>query len=423
MARHLIEDGMNPEGLAAALEHIGVPMRFNVRSDRCEVWHGGSWLKANDRNMMRLKFQIEAACEVPGAKAPKPMAFGKDAFYQCRDALLADREVDPFRDWLDALEPLALDSGDVEDYGLRIDNVFVDLFDAPSDPYRRHVSRMIPLTAVWRAFEPGCKCDEIAVLQGPQGAGKDSVIKALVPESSQFTDALGFNMSDKEKIELTRGKVFVCASEMGGVTTTRDLEALKRWITTTEDACRLSYRRDAEDMPRRFVVVGTTNADKPLPPDATGNRRWCVIPIPKGAHVEPWIEERRIDLWREAVALYRLGVRPNLPRDMMPFQETENRMLKRSDDQFEDALTTAIAEGKVGHEPMQLGQVAWNLGIVDGINEWTRASKQDQHRLRDVLIGRGWRCVRARYEGMARQWWLPRGVDLPEMDVHKGDTG
>lgn len=59
------------------------------------------------------------------------------------------------------------------------------------------------------------------------------------------------------------------------------LEAVKAFITRQADEYRMPYARHVESRPRRFVMVGTTNAREFLN-DLTGNRRF--LPIRCGEH-------------------------------------------------------------------------------------------------------------------------------------------
>jgi hypothetical protein len=59
--------------------------------------------------------------------------------------------------------------------------------------------------AVRRVREPGCKHDTLLVLQGKQGLGKSTAIKALCPDKNWFTDSLKIGEDKKTIIELTTG--------------------------------------------------------------------------------------------------------------------------------------------------------------------------------------------------------------------------
>ena len=407
MEKHIVTGGKTPEGLGQALAFLGIRLRFNIRSELFEIGNGNNWQSMNDRNSQKLRYNIANTCVIKNGKKYDELLFSKQGFYDCRDALGADCETDPFTHYLDELPKSDITENDIQDYNTTLDHVFDDLFGIEWTPYLSCITRMMILGAVWRTYEPGYKIDEVAVIQGPQGAGKDSLVRCLLPDVRYFTDALGFNLSDKEKIEVTRGKVFVCASEMGGVTTTKDLEALKRWITATEDRVRMAYRRDADDMARRFVVVCTTNSDQPLPNDPTGNRRWACISLDSGAHVEPWLEERRERIWSEAVAMYRLGIKPNMPREMMLEQSTHNALRRRSDLQIEGALDDAVHDGV----PVLMRDIALQIHLCETAGEWVRIGKEYQHRLRDALIARGWKMQRMRHDGSVRNWWIPPADD------------
>lgn len=214
------------------------------------------------------------------------------------------------------------------------------------------------------------------------------------------------------KVEVTRGKVLVIASEMGGVVTTNDLEALKQYITADHDDLRQAYRRDAEYMPRRFVMACTTNLDKPLPSDPTGNRRFFVVqvgPSHVGA-IEPFVEARRDRMWQECVDLYRRGIRPSLPRELKQAQATANEGHERVDEQLEAAWDDAVANGRLRGGPFTMGEVANALEIVDSVASFNSGQREMQHRLRNELLRRGWenRRMRRTPNRVERVWLDPK---------------
>ena len=81
-------------------------------------------------------------------------------------------------------------------------------------------------------------------------------------------------------------------------------------------ATRLSYRRDPETALRRCILVGTSNDQECLPNDPSGNTRYVPIQCGEGSHVEPYLAERRDQLWAEGLALYNKGERANIPREL-----------------------------------------------------------------------------------------------------------
>ena len=392
----------NPDGFTAALAEIGVMLVYDIRASRPKWRRDGVLRYCDDRAMQALRYELADKVLMAGSKPDKPVSYWlkQETFYSLRDAVLFRAEFDPFQSWLEKLPPLELDTGAADDYALTCDYFLADAFsDVADDIYQRHISRSIALGAVWRTMQPGCPLHEVPVLKGPQGAGKDTIISHLLPELSWSTTSFTFAMSSKDRIDATRGKVFVIASEMGGVTTTKDLENMKSYITTPVDDCRMAYRRDSEVLPRRFIFVCTTNLDKPLPSDPTGNRRWCPLevgPSQVGA-VEPWIEARRETIWREAMALYKAGYSARLPRDLMDFQTNSNIDRERADDQMLDSYTDALAENHITTSgTYTLTDMAMALKLAESKEEWFRGTREQQHRLRDCLIREGWTNYRGR---------------------------
>ena len=406
--------GSPTQKMAQALRYLECEIYYDLREARAMYARNGVVQPCNDRLMAALRYEIADNCEHYVKKdETAPFFVGRDKFYDLRDAHMGTHERDAFKVWLEALPAAPLTEAQVQDYECSVDHMVADCLGGDEGVYARHASRMIVLSAVWRTFEPGYKIDEVLVISGKQGIGKDSMVSALVPWESLYTESFSFGMGLKQKIEQTRGKVFVMASEMGGVTTTRDLEALKSYVTNRNDDIRMAYRRDSDFMARRFVFVCTTNLSRPLPSDPTGNRRWVVVHCDESrvGAVEPWIEARRNKYWAEAVAMYRLGIRPNLPRDMKGIQVGENEQLERVDEQFEDAFEAAVDQGriKLNGKPMTLTEVAVAMEIVTTEGDFRREKREVQHRIRDQLERNKWTSRRGVREGerTVKRLWFP----------------
>lgn len=57
----------------------------------------------------------------------------------------------------------------------RIERLFIDLLEADDTELNRYMAKVWFVAAVKRIFEPGCKFDNMIVLQGEQGIGKSSI--------------------------------------------------------------------------------------------------------------------------------------------------------------------------------------------------------------------------------------------------------
>ena len=195
----------------------------------------------------------------------------------------------------------------------RLDTWLIDHASALDTPYTRAVASKALIGAVRRIYEPGAKHDEMIVLEGPQNSGKSSLVRALCPDPSWFTDAVTLNMESKELIEVTQGRWFVEAPELSRLTGS-EAEHVKALLSRAEDVARLSYGRTTSTRPRQFIIVGTTNEDQYLQ-DLTGNRRF--LPIRTGTIDLDGLAAARDQIFAEAVTRYRAGETNELPREVL----------------------------------------------------------------------------------------------------------
>ena len=168
------------------------------------------------------------------------------------------------------------------------------------------------LAVVARAYSPPVRWDVVPIILGPQGCGKSTGVTSLLPK--QWTNG-GFPLrgvkdfdAARKTVEFTEGKAILESSEMVGVSGGAR-EALKSFLTQDTDRATRKYARQADDIPRRWVIVGTTNDMQPIPYDPTGGRRWIVTPIvgshpDDGERIHQHLTEHRRAYWAAAVAEY-----------------------------------------------------------------------------------------------------------------------
>ncbi|WP_230028912.1 virulence-associated E family protein [Clostridium cadaveris] len=217
---------------------------------------------------------------------------------KCADALALSFEKHSFHPIKDYIDSLMWDGEE------RIDKLFIDYLGAEDNNYVRTVTRKILVAAVARAFNPGCKFDNMPVLSGPQGIGKSTIIKKLGQE--WYSDSLT-TVSGKEAYEQLQG---VWILEMGEMMATKkaDIEATKHFLSKTEDIYRVAYGRRTSRFPRQCVFIGTTN-DREFLRDKTGNRRFWPIDVgmqERSKSVFNDLNKYEIDqIWAEAYELYK----------------------------------------------------------------------------------------------------------------------
>jgi predicted P-loop ATPase len=159
----------------------------------------------------------------------------------------------------------------------RLENWLIRYAGADNTPLNRELGVLLLVAMVRRARQPGCKFDIMAVLEGPQGCGKSSLATILAGDAENFTDAPLLSQKVQVVAETLQGKWVAEISELAGLKRS-DVEDVKALISRTHDRTRLAYARNAENNPRRCVLIGTTNSPEYLTDD-TGNRRFVPVRV------------------------------------------------------------------------------------------------------------------------------------------------
>ena len=326
--------------LEGALAELGIEVRYNLRAMRAEYKRGANkWEKTDDLSSADLRREIAEKFSYSARQGIMALRFGPDSWGEHLNALLHHRRVDPFRDWLEGLPAW--------DEKKRLVNVLQECLGAADGPLTRWASWYLCIGAVQRTYQPGCLLREIPILIGSQDAGKSQLLSNLLPPSEPdwFSDNLCMSEPSQKRLESLLGRVICELSELAGFRRA-DLESLKSFISRRDDgATRLSYRRDPETALRRCILVGTSNDLECLPNDPSGNTRFVPIQCVEGSHVEPYLAERREQLWAEGLALYVGGIRANLPRRLKNLQAEHAETHRRKDGIVEDAIENLPEEG------------------------------------------------------------------------------
>lgn len=238
------------------------------------------WTDSDDINLM-LYMQREIGIS----------KMGKDA---TRDAVITmamrDRR-NCVRDWLATLK---------HDGTPRIDEFMINVFGAEPTEFARAVSRNFFIGLVARVFEPGCKQDNIVVLEGAQGLSKSSALMALV--GAQFYSEQHESATNvKAFAEILQGKWLIEVSEMDAFARS-EVTRVKQVASCQSDRYRDSYARYASDHPRQCSMAATANKDD-WNRDETGARRFWPIAC-KGAADLDYVHRWRTQLFAEAVRAY-----------------------------------------------------------------------------------------------------------------------
>lgn len=264
---------------------------------------------------------------------------------------------------------------DVEDYlnGLawdgvpRLDRLFIDYLGAEDTALVRAETRKMFVAAVARAYHPGTKFDNMAILSGPQGIGKSTLLYKM--SCGWFNDSLR-TFEGKEASELLQGVWLVEIAELQAFRNS-DVSRIKQFVSQQADRFRAAYGRHVKEMPRRCVFFGTTN-DREYLRDRTGNRRFFPIDVGVQPHTKSVFQDldgERDQLWAEAVALWKAGeplyLAPELEAAAREAQE-DHREVSPREGIIRDFVERKIPEDWSTWSRVQR-QAYWSGGIKGGV--------------------------------------------------------
>lgn len=215
----------------------------------------------------------------------------------------------------------------------RIPYFLSEIMGCEDSEYIRECSRLIFHCGISRLMKPGCKVDDVIILQGKQGCGKSTIVEMLAMNDEWFGRVN--DIRDNKGAEAVKGKWICEVSELLAFNTARGHEELKSFFDARKDTYRKPYAVNAEDYPRRCIFIGTTNKEQFLT-DKTGNRRFYPVQCRSDGNtihkekkmIASYIEQ----CWAQALSLYEKGeIRPYIDPKMHKTAE-ENRSLAEEDD-------------------------------------------------------------------------------------------
>ena len=296
------------------------------------------WLEPDDLNLL---CELQGKWDMPRlSKTTVETALKRVAFANVRNEL---------RDWLETL---------VWDGTERVSEFFIHAYGTDDDEYNRIIAKNWLIGLIARGMEPGCKFDEMLVLEGKQGTYKSTSLRALAGKYFAESNA---QLDNKDFMQELAGTWIVEFDELDQF---RKAEStlIKKKLSQQTDRYRPTYARRVIDVPRTCVFVGTTNSTEWLT-DTTGNRRFWPIMVKK-ADLD-YIKENREQIFAEAVHLYKLGT----PRHEVPQSAIEEQERRREQDPWEEIIASHLG-GKnmifVNQMPVEItaARVATNiLGI------------------------------------------------------------
>jgi putative DNA primase/helicase len=151
----------------------------------------------------------------------------------------------------------------------RLNTWLADCLGIERNPYTDAVSRNFAIAMIARAIWPGCKMDNMIILEAPMGVGKSTFLQTL---GGMWYKSLIDELGDKPFLESIKGSWLVEIPDLAGFTRSQHSKVIAS-LTICTDEYRKSYGHMSEAHPRTCVFVATSEKDDYLV-DMAGSRRY-----------------------------------------------------------------------------------------------------------------------------------------------------
>ena len=333
------------------------------------------------------------------------------------DVVIANHHYHPICEYLNALE---WDGQERVRYALH------HFLGADTSDLTYESLKLFMLGAVNRVFNPGSKFENMLCLVGDQGAGKSSFFRFLALKDEWFSDDLK-RMDDENVYRKMQGHWIIEMAEMLGTASAKSVEEIKAFLSRQKESYKTPYAKYSRDRKRQCVFVGTSNKQRFLPLDRTGNRRFFPVQInmeQAEVHIlENEAESRKYmdQLWAEIMALYKSG---QWSLKLLP--ELSHQMdLHRLDFMAEDTLTGVIQAWLDGFDE---DYVCTRMIYNRALNMPGDPDRKNINEINDVMNNTidGWEPGPSTHRfggiyGIQRAWHRVKAVNKPEPDPRPPD--
>ncbi|GAA0104016.1 VapE family protein [Paraclostridium sordellii] len=278
---------------------------YNLFSNRTMVKGDLPWRSVSDK----VRGDIWQDSDDANLRVYIDITYGIVAPYKINDGLAIIEKKNKYHPIIDYL------NSNTWDKVSRVDTLMIDYLGAEDCEYTRSITRKMLVAAVSRVFNPGIKFDYMLVLVGRQGIGKSYIINLLGRE--WYSDSLN-TVYGKEAYEQLQNAWILEMAELSA-TKKADAEAIKHFISKTEDSYRQAYGRRVDTFKRQCVFFGTTNENEFLK-DRTGNRRYWPLMVGVNKPLKNLFKDLNKNeinqIWAEALYLYKCGEKLILEGDV-----------------------------------------------------------------------------------------------------------
>ncbi len=295
--------------------------------------------------------------------------FSKENVFEACETLAQQNHFNPVEEYLKSLRWDGVE---------RLDSWLEVYLGAEGDrEYLAAIGSLVLIAAVRRTRKPGCKFDNVMILEGKQGSGKSTALSIL--GGDWYSDAELGRVDNKDAPMILQN---TWLHELGELVTLSksESESIKAFISRSEDRYRAPYDRSTTTHPRRCIFIGTTNSNAYLR-DSTGNRRYW--PVKTNKIDLDRLERDRDQLWAEAAAKEKSQASLSLPEHLWQIAGAEQDT-RRVEHPWFDLLKHWL-------DSHDLDRVLTQTLLKDCLR--LEAGRSNQHHgrtLREVMVQLGW---------------------------------
>lgn len=318
---------------------------------------------------------------------------GKEMMADAVERVAYENRFNPIAEYLEGLE---------WDRVPRLEQWLPKYTGADDNLYTREIGKRWMIGAAARGHRPGTQVDTMLVLESAEGKYKTSLLRAL--GGSYFTPLRGNIGGDDGRASTQAATNWIIEFAELEALNKSSFQALKDFLTTTDEMIRLPYRRNAERVFRAGVFAGTTNENEWLPPDGDHRRFW---PVSVRLCDVAAVRRDRDQLWAEAFHLYQQNVRWWIGDDepeLLAMVRGERDTRRFHDEWFNEIMVWLGKPINMWQSDFSLSDIARGALGVDK----DKLDKATQMRLGKIMAAAGWSRWKVRQEnGTAWVWRRP----------------
>lgn len=375
-------------------------LKFNKLSYSPEHVVNGKLEKWQDKDDSKTRFYIENKYKI----------HSREKLDDALRILFSEKEYHPIKQIIEAVK---------WDGITRIETLFIKWLKCEDSHYAREVTRLVFAGGIHRLYNPGCKFDDVCVLIGTrQGEGKSTFVRWLALHDEFFTEVT--EIEGQKGIEAIEGAWICEIAELLAVTKTKEVEAVKSYITKLVDRYRRPFDRRTTDHKRQCIFIGTTNKEQFLT-DKTGNRRWYPLKTHSSGYDlfdnECEIKNDIIQAWAEAKYLYDEG-------KLIPYANKSllEEIHKKQTDAVEDDYRMGMIEKYCRSKEKVCIIELWQNALGNDHGKPTRKESNDIALILQVLPG--WSKGKVEYSqeyGNQQHWNKSEEQQLKELSENLPD--